>query len=247
MSFSPTHSTYVSAHSRAQLTKTLIVAGAVFSVLSLFISPFQLMFSPLAEDDAAAAENVGALLYALLLLGLGSLQIIVYIATVIVFLMWLYRSYENLPAFGTPARSLEYSSGWAVGSFFIPFVNLVIPYRAVRELWQKSEPYETSFGSQSPPATFPLWWGFWIISNIASNVSLRVAFRGEVSMENVVIISSIADALNIIAAIFAVVVVAKIDRRQEEASKSLVFARPGPPMPPTTFDEVPQPQPYPTA
>ncbi len=243
---SPTPGLYASAHSRARITRMLLIGLAVMSGLSLVISPLELLFFPLSDDEVAA-EGIGTLLFALVLLGLGLLQIMLYVSTVVVFLMWLYRSYENLPAFGTPVRSLEYSSGWAVGSFFDPFVNLVVPYRAVRELWQKSEPFETSLGSQSPPAILPLWWGFWIVSNIASNISLRVAFSDDIARENVVTIGLIADALNIISAIFAVIVVGEIVGRQEAAGKALAFSQAGPPLPPTSFDELPQAQPFPTA
>ena len=60
------------------------------------------------------------------------------VATAIAFLMWLYRASENVHT--VRGGSLEFTPGGAVGSFFIPFLNLVQPYRAVREVWLASDP-----------------------------------------------------------------------------------------------------------
>jgi Domain of unknown function (DUF4328) len=40
-------------------------------------------------------------------------ELIGFVLTGIVFLMWIHRAYSNLPALG--ARNLETSPGWAVG------------------------------------------------------------------------------------------------------------------------------------
>lgn len=61
----------------------------------------------------------------------GLLQITVFIATAIFFLIWLYRVYGNLRSLG--ASTVEYTPGWAVGWFFVPLANLVIPYKIVHE------------------------------------------------------------------------------------------------------------------
>lgn len=92
------------------------------------------MFGDAETDDPLT------LAWGLFAIGLALVEIVVYIATVVFFLMWVYRARENLTAFGVGKRQLQYSSGWAVGSFFVPFVNLVVPYRAMKELWQKSGP-----------------------------------------------------------------------------------------------------------
>jgi heme/copper-type cytochrome/quinol oxidase subunit 2 len=109
----------------------LLLANAGTSFASLLLSALELalpgdMFADGFED------NPVMLVLALLAVGLAVIQIVIFIATVVVFLMWLYRAHENLTAFGVPKHQLEYSSGWAVGSFFVPIVSLIIPYRAVR-------------------------------------------------------------------------------------------------------------------
>jgi hypothetical protein len=138
-----------------------------------------------------------------------------------------------VPAFGT--RGITYSPGWAVGSFFVPFANLVIPYRAIKELWENSQPAEGSFFT-NPPAWFPIWWTFWLLSNFASNISFRMTFNERVSREVSTTVSVAADALTVVAALLAIMIISEIDKRQEEAGKSLGFSAFGsPPMPPAPF------------
>ena len=36
------------------------------------------------------------------------------------------------------ANNLKYTPKWAVGCFFVPFLNLVMPYQVVREIWKAS-------------------------------------------------------------------------------------------------------------
>ena len=126
---------YVPTSSRANIVIVLLIVGAVLSVISSIISMSELIFPGALFGDEESTDPL-SLAIALLVLGFGLLTVIVYIATVVFFLMWLYRAHENLQAFGVRKNQLEYSSGWAVGSFFVPFVSLVVPYRAIRELWQ---------------------------------------------------------------------------------------------------------------
>jgi hypothetical protein len=239
MNGSPSLRSYVSPRSRARITKVLLIAGAIVSVVSMVVAALDLVFPDLSSEDELQ-DNPGGLVVALLQLGVGSVQTLIYIATVIFFLRWLYHAYGNLPSFGTPSRNISYSAGWAVGSFFIPFVNLVVPYRAIKELWRNSAPTDAFLGSASPPAWFTLWWLFWLLSNFASNIYFRMAFRDDVSREVTAIAGVLTDALTIIAAIFAIVVVEEITRRQEEASSSLSLVQsPSHPPPPPTFEPRP--------
>ncbi len=58
------------------------------------------------------------------------------LVTGMVWLVWQHRSQANLHA--VPVRELEYTPGWAVGWWLIPFANLVKPFQTVRELWKAS-------------------------------------------------------------------------------------------------------------
>jgi len=230
----PSHAPYASAHARARIVKILFIVGAVAALVSILAEGLSLAF-PVTEG-VEVEENIMGTVVALFMLLVGLLEFVIYVATVVVFLMWLYRVYNNLKAFGPWVR-LESSAGWAVGSFFIPFANLVWPYRAVKEVWQKSWPPEDAIlFAPSPPAIFPAWWTFWLLASFAGNISLRLTFNDEVPESAKTIASIVASALSIVAALFAYLVVDEIDKRQEETSAKVKLTTfQGPPPPPTSY------------
>ncbi|MGZ5436585.1 MAG: DUF4328 domain-containing protein [Pyrinomonadaceae bacterium] len=219
----------MSAHNRARLITVLLIVGAVISLLTIPSHVLDLSVDPLAEDQDISDNPAGCL--ALAFTGvLGLATVAVYIATVVVFLMWLYRVSNNVAAFGA---TTQHSSGWAVGSFFVPIINLFVPYQAVRDIWKKSEPSAIdafSYGV-SPPGFFPAWWGFWIVSNISSNAYFRMTMA-EAPIEASATVGILSEVLSIAAAVFAIQVVKEIDRRQEERARNLQQAFPTPPPPP---------------
>ncbi|MBD3728829.1 MAG: DUF4328 domain-containing protein [Sphingomonadales bacterium] len=75
----------------------------------------------------------------------GMLVWIVAIPTTLVYFLWLYRARRNLVEMAV--GGLHYSPGWTIGSYFVPFVNLVLPFRTMKELYNRSqgEPEELAF------------------------------------------------------------------------------------------------------
>ena len=236
MNPSPLTPQYNPAQTLARIVRLLLVVVAIVSGLSLISSGVAFLLPPFTGEEEFG-ENLGGLALALLDLGIALASFLVYLASAIFFLVWLYRSYRNLPAFGTPARNLNYSPGMAVGSFFIPFVNLVLPYRAVRDLWRNSLPADEAFlGPTSPPSWFPLWWFFWLMSGFVSNLYLRLLASNRVDSTTVDLIGVVSDALTIIAAVFAIAVVAEIDQRQAETSSKMKLGNyPPPPILPSSI------------
>lgn len=90
---------------------------------------------------------------------LTSAQLAWHLVTAIFFLRWFHRAYVNLIALGTPAR--RHKPGWAIGAFFVPFVNFVLPFLIARELSQESHAARLRRAPASNPAAqgiVPLWW-----------------------------------------------------------------------------------------
>ena len=228
---------YVSTSFRARIVTVLLIIGAFVSLAATLLAVAELVVPGELFGDGESEDPL-TLVLALFAIGLALLEIVVYIATVVFFLMWLYRSRENLAAFGVRKNSLEYSSGWAVGSFFVPFVNLVIPYRAIKELWRKSVPNSDSmFSELSPPGFFPLWWAFWLLSNFAERIYFRMSWRENVSSDITAAVGVLAGLLSITAALLAVMIVREIERQQIESSRLLASTSslPHPPAPPEFF------------
>jgi len=142
------------------------------------------------------------------------------IIAAILFLIWLNYSHKNLLAL-RPTH-LEFSSGWAVGWWFIPFANLVKPFQVVREVWWESDPVVNdnpkflTASLHSAPRYMALWWAFWIIMNLLKNIASRTVEFNDISsiqLSGYIFIASGIAA--VVAASLAIFVVFDITRRQE--------------------------------
>jgi hypothetical protein len=117
---------------------------------------------------------------ALMSLVLGVVLLIVYLVVVIFWLMWVHRTYRNLPALG--AVGLNYTPGWAVGYHFIPILNLFRPLQVMRETWRASDvrySRGTDWQVLNVPALLGWWWAMHLISAIVNQISFRVYQRSE--------------------------------------------------------------------
>lgn len=186
-------------------------------------------------------DNGASLSVWILAIGLISLiKFPVYIFAVVTFLMWIYRCYTNLP----PLRSdnMEFSPGWAVGWWFVPFANLVKPFQAVRTLWSESDPdFDPDHGFLSSvqagaPGFMAAWWAAWLLSNITANVAGRL-FDPDSSagLQVGAYAYGIAGAMTVAAALLAIKVVSVITDRQEQRSVNIGRAVMVTPPPPPSF------------
>ncbi len=86
---------------------------------------------------------------------------------------WTYRAHANLHQAGLD--ELRYSPRWSVGSFFVPLVNLVVPFRAMRELHNRSHG-EGPWQAATPVGDVTSWWACLISAFAVSTVAAMVAF-----------------------------------------------------------------------
>ncbi|MCK6547175.1 DUF4328 domain-containing protein [Myxococcota bacterium] len=100
----------------------------------------------------------------------GGLQIAVYVVTVVLWCLWTHRAASNVRVW---ARDLEYTPGWAVGWYFIPFANLIKPLHAMREIYNASDRERTSYLAADVPMLTG-WWGLWVANNLIGNLSARL-------------------------------------------------------------------------
>lgn len=93
----------------------------------------------------------------------GNLHMMMGVTSFVGLLIWIYQANRYLRQTGVPG--LQYSPGWVVAGFFIPFVCLVMPYRVVKEIWQASDPDTTGEEwRRVPSGLVALWWATWLIS-----------------------------------------------------------------------------------
>jgi hypothetical protein len=113
---------------------------------------------------------------------IGFAQFALYIASAIVFLIWIHRAHRNLPSLG--AIDLRFTPGWAVGWFFVPIMSLFRPYQVAAEIWKASDPKVDTTDSTAwkSVATSPIvgwWWAFFLISNYLGMIAAQLLLRGE--------------------------------------------------------------------
>ncbi len=146
----------------------LTIATLVASTLSNLFMPSMEVETTGSSADAAEGAMVAYLLLA------GFVAMIaggIALAQVIVGVIWMGRAYGNAQALG--ARGLSWSPGWAIGSWFIPFANLVIPFLIMTEIWKASDPRATepeAWRSLPTPGWMIALWVLWVASFLVSVV-----------------------------------------------------------------------------
>lgn len=238
---------YQSGHTRATLTIVLLMAFVALSLVHILSLMLQL---GLLEEAAAGAE-ISEERVAANDLRQGAVFILIaltFFGAVVAFCFWIHRAYRNLRALGNPPQSLEYSPGWAVGWFFIPLANLVMPYRVVSEIWAKSDPTARTrediiYSVYSAPALVVVWWVSWLVSNIGERLASRF-YQDARSPESLIWATKavmFSHAVWIVSSVLAALVVRGIDRRQEARAPHVLYQPEAPP--PPIFTPRPTPQP----
>lgn len=238
---------FVSGHGRATAVVVLFAAYICVSVSSIVSNLMQIGLLSEAVSGGITTEQAEA--NDMRQLAVNVILILIFVALAVAFLVWLHRVMKNLPALGNPKTRIEYTPGWAVGSFFIPFANLFMPYRAVSEAWNKSNPLVRTeegltFAPRSTSGLLTAWWVSWIAFGIVGRVAskLESSAKAPETFIHVTWVMIVADALAILSGVLAILVVRGLDRRQEERSRNVTYAPHTPPPPPLFTPPPPRPQ-----
>lgn len=87
------------------------------------------------------------------------LAILLVLATCVVSCFWIHRVAVNVRALG--AKGLDDTPGWATGWYFVPFMCLQRPFRAMQQIWLGSKS-PARWHTLSTPALLRIWWGLWL-------------------------------------------------------------------------------------
>jgi len=199
----------------AQIVSVLLILNAVAALASLGSLAAQLELLGRIELGDYTQAELDANDTREMLFGLAAAAL--YLATAVVFLMWFKRAYDNVRAFGhTPAHG----TGWAIGAWFVPILNLFRPFQIAREIWNASDggDEEGSLPGETP-TVLGLWWAAWIAGNIAGQVSFRVSMRADSPSDfsTSTIASMVSELITLVSAPLAVMVVRRITARQSAA------------------------------
>ncbi|MEQ8316394.1 MAG: DUF4328 domain-containing protein [Phycisphaerales bacterium] len=214
---SPTKYVFKPGGGVAVATIVLLVLSMTFQVGIL--AGELVMLRSAVERDVDRAEN-GLVIAALTVLA----QFFLVTIPLIVFLcIWTHRVAANVRALG--ADGLRYSPAWAVGWFFIPLANLVVPYGVFREIDRASQATgyvdREAWKGNTPGVVVTLWWIAWFSQTIVQGASNVLTRRFPQEMSTSVTVGVTLDvAASVIllgAGMFAILMIRRIDRLQVES------------------------------
>lgn len=149
------------------------------------------------------------------------IQNLALLAMTIAFLMWFYRAHHNAKAMSQ--LKFADTSGWAVGFFFVPIMNLFKPFVGMRDIWRGS--YTTPGSYAAPPPTLVgIWWATSIIANLLNRVvvmrfeSSVTSTMGKLMLFNV---SAFGYLLMIVPLGLSILLVTKITKQQARKAQQL--------------------------
>lgn len=126
----------------------------------------------ISDEDANAndiREQVIAILY-----------LIAYITSIVTFIKWFRRAYYNLHL---KISYLSHREDWAVGSWFVPIVNLYRPYQIMKEIYQETRELllknGISLNQNLSNANLIFWWALWLLNNFVGQFVFRLGMKAE--------------------------------------------------------------------
>jgi Domain of unknown function (DUF4328) len=158
---------------------------------------------PAAALTVLLAADAVASLIGTVLAGGTIAAVLLYLPLVPVFLVWFYRARKNADGRGQLQR---HSPGWAIGAWFVPFVNLVFPFQIMTGIWRANEPEDRR---SRAVVLVGFWWGCWLGGGILREVGSRL---GSTSAGPARGANILADVLTAAAAILLFVIVRAITR-----------------------------------
>lgn len=209
---------------RSKLAIQLVICVVIMDIVGLFSNTLEcqlLSSGAFSVEDGTAndtRQQIIAVFYS-----------ITYIISIVVFIRWFRRAYYNIHQ---RAEVLNYSDDWASIAWFIPIVSLYRPYQITREIFEETDQYlnknKPDYKEKISFTIVGIWWFFWIVNNIFSNISFRVSLSAETLDDFITasILNIINNLLGIISGIFAVLMIkeySKIETLFYETEKKEVL------------------------
>ncbi|NUM62129.1 MAG: DUF4328 domain-containing protein [Ignavibacteriaceae bacterium] len=170
------------------LTKVLVILMSsviFFSIIVIYTNANDIAYlneNNGYEDTLYYEENY---FYNLAIIISSIVFIPIYLATSVIFLIWIRQAYRNLLTL--QRKPNEFSSGWAIGSYFVPFLNYVRPYTIMKEIWFRSQPdynlpdedNNQFYKRLSSNTVLILWWTFFLIERHLSYFSFKLSLTAD--------------------------------------------------------------------
>lgn len=169
---------------RGNLARYGLFATAACHALMLVFAAGQLATGQTGDDSDGAFA---------ILSGLAALAYIpTYLTTIVLVCRWFHLATRHALARGA---QLGVTPAGAVGTWFIPFVNLVKPFQLVRQMLATTERDQSQVS---------VWQALWVMGNLVANASVRLPDAGGAG------VGLLSDALLFAAALVCARVIASL-------------------------------------
>jgi hypothetical protein len=157
---------------------------------------------------------------------------LLYVTTLVVFMVWVYRAAANLAALGS--MNLRFTPSSAVWSFFIPIVNIVQPHQVMSAIWIESQPAvinEHGYALRRRATPVSIWWAAIVIGTILTQVlrldlpDLASATESSESLQSLVTLGMVESAIWSIAGSLFMYMVWRAQGRQDAQWRDLELRR----------------------
>lgn len=170
-------------------------------VTGLLLIAVAIQYLSLQEFDGVGTNGAQILVAATSDAGqfaVSCLSMAVNLASSIVVLCWIYRAMAN--SWALTDFEMEYTPGWAVGWYFVPFANLVKPYAAMKEIWRENVEQASERPRQN---NLTVWWTLWVASRLLGIASTRMVASDDIGtiltgMQLSILDSAVAIALDLV-------------------------------------------------
>ncbi|MFE3850554.1 DUF4328 domain-containing protein [Streptomyces griseorubiginosus] len=145
----------------------------------------------------------------------ASAQMAVLLACAVVFVIWLWRVRVNAEVFAPDGH--RKARGWVIAGWVVPFASLWYPRRVVLDVWNASSPEDRPRGH----ALVNVWWTLWLLTNVIGRFLASMAGEADTYQEvhDAAFQLLFADAVDLVAALVAAVMVLRLTRMQDEKAR----------------------------
>jgi Domain of unknown function (DUF4328) len=174
-------------------------------------------------DETASYET--ALNVAQTMDSLSVIQLIAVLAGAVAFIVWFHRAYGNLAPLGIAKP--RYARGWAIGGWFVPFANLIIPKQIANDVWRAGDPDldpgEAGWRKRRVAGAVHLWWATYLAwgALVRIGTGMLDGATGFDEARDAVTVDAIGQGLGIVAALAAIWVIWHSTERQDARASAM--------------------------
>tara|TARA_B100000886_G_scaffold337219_1_gene297490 strand:- start:879 stop:1571 length:693 start_codon:yes stop_codon:yes gene_type:complete len=156
------------------------------------------------------------------------IALIILIASFIIIGRWIFVSCKLNHLNGK--QNLKRSPGWSIGWFAIPFANIIMPYKCLREIYLASFDKE-NWKDLPVSISFPIWWFGWLTGNMLQNAYFGISesldeysYVEQTRFKEIIQMNWIGIASDILLALSAIALL-DIIKRVSNNQRKLVFSK----------------------